>query len=345
MDSLTQIVLGAAVGEATLGKKVGNKALLYGAIAGTIPDLDIIANFFTDTITAIELHRGFSHSILFSVLVAPLLGWLVNKIEQKIGLGWKPWAKLFFWGLFTHPLLDAFTTWGTRLFWPFDLRLAFNSIFVIDPFYTAPFLLCTFILLFLRRDAKIRRRLNIASLVLSTSYLLLTLVIKGIVNQKFENALNAQGIAYLKLSTRPAPLNTILWNANIETEEDYLIGDYSFFDTHSIQFTCYPKYREGSKMMLRYPNVQRLVAITEGWFIMEQKQNKWYFYDLRFGLIPQKDGPPFFAFTYVLENENGVITATENRKTGRDANYLVQVLWTRIKGERLETTNKQVSPE
>ena len=65
MDSLTQIVLGASVGEAVLGKKVGNKAALYGAIAGTIPDLDVLAGYFVDEITAIEWHRGFSHSILF----------------------------------------------------------------------------------------------------------------------------------------------------------------------------------------------------------------------------------------------------------------------------------------
>ena len=77
MDSLTQIVLGAAVGEAVLGKKVGNKAMLYGAIAGTIPDLDTFASAFTDTITAIEIHRGFTHSIVFSILFAPIFGWLL----------------------------------------------------------------------------------------------------------------------------------------------------------------------------------------------------------------------------------------------------------------------------
>ncbi|HAB26726.1 MAG TPA: metal-dependent hydrolase, partial [Xanthomarina gelatinilytica] len=76
MDSLTQIVLGAAVGEAVLGKKVGNKAMLYGAIAGTIPDLDILASYVTDTVTALEIHRGFTHSIFFSVFFAPIFGWL-----------------------------------------------------------------------------------------------------------------------------------------------------------------------------------------------------------------------------------------------------------------------------
>ena len=64
MDSLTQIVLGAAVGEAVLGRKIGNKAILWGAIAGTIPDLDVLSKLFVDDVTANEWHRGFSHSIL-----------------------------------------------------------------------------------------------------------------------------------------------------------------------------------------------------------------------------------------------------------------------------------------
>ena len=65
MDSLTQIVLGASVAEATLGKKIGNKAIVLGAIAGTIPDLDIVTRFFVDDLTASVMHRGFSHSLIF----------------------------------------------------------------------------------------------------------------------------------------------------------------------------------------------------------------------------------------------------------------------------------------
>ena len=332
MDSLTQIVLGAAVGEATLGKKVGNKALLYGAIAGTIPDLDIIAYSLTDTITAIEWHRGFSHSILFCVLLAPILGGLVNSLEPKYQLGWKPWAMLFFWCLFTHPLLDAFTTWGTQLFWPFETRLAFNSIFVIDPLYTLPFLLLTVMVLFYKRDSKTRRHLNRAGLIVSTAYLLLTLVIKQVVIQQFEQALEEQGIAYREISTRPSPMNTVLWNANIDTEDDYLIGDYSFFDSSPIQFTTYPKNRSASEEMMEYPNVQRLISIAEGWFIMEKIDGQWHFYDLRFGLIPRKGTAPYFAFSYQLGLENGQVVAEETTKTRGDAQYLVQSLWVRLKG-------------
>jgi inner membrane protein len=332
LDSLTQIVLGAAVGEAVLGKKVGNKALLYGAIAGTIPDLDVLFGTFTDTITAIEWHRGFSHSLVFCVLAAPLLGWLVHKLETKANLGWKPWAQLFFWGLVTHPILDSFTSWGTQLFWPFDLRLAFNSIFVIDPLYTLPFLICTIAVLFYKRDTKVRRRWNLAGLLISTSYLLATLGIKMVATQQFEKALATQNISYTQISTRPAPLTTILWNANIETEDSYLIGDYSILDRQPIQFKTYPKQRAASKALLKAPNVQRLIAISEGWYILEQQQGQWLFNDLRFGLIPKRDGTAIFAFSYLLESLDGQIQATEVPKTERDAQFLMEQLWTRLKG-------------
>lgn len=332
MDSLTQIVLGAAVGEATLGKKVGNKALLYGAIAGTIPDLDVIVGSLTDTITAIEWHRGFSHSLVFCLILAPLLGWLLNRLERKYNLGWKPWTKLFFLCLFTHPILDAFTTWGTQIFWPFNNRIAFNSIFVIDPLYTVPFLFLTVLVLFYKRHSKTRGRLNRAGLIISTSYLLLTLVVKFVVEQKFEQALQEKQISYSQMTTRPAPFSTILWNANVDTSEEYLIADYSFFDTQSISFKTFPKQRQASKKLIKFPNVKRMISISEGWYIIEQKEEQWYFNDLRFGLIPRKDGTSFFSFSYLLEEHNGKISATEMPKSGDDAKFLMNSLWQRIKG-------------
>ena len=332
MDSLTQIVLGAAVGNATLGKRIGNKAILYGAIAGTIPDLDVIFGKFTDTITAVEWHRGFSHSILFCVLFSPVFGWLVNKIERKLNLGWKPWAKLFFWGMFTHPLLDAFTTWGTQLFWPIDLSLAFNSIFVVDPLYTLPFLGLTVASMFYKRDSVTRTKLNRLGLIISSAYLLLTVGLKFFVTQKFEKALQEQNINYSQISTRPTPMNTILWNANVETEDSYLIGDYSFFDSQPIQFKTYSKNREASKELLEFPNVKRLIDISKGWFIIEKKNNNWFFNDLRFGVIPKKDSAPAFVFSYLLEQVDGKIRATETPKTSQDAKFVLATLWKRILG-------------
>ena len=121
MDSLTQIVLGASVAEATLGKKIGNKAIFLGAIAGTIPDLDIVMRFFVDDLSASVMHRGFSHSLIFPFIIAPILGVLCKKIYSDLdNVSQFEWNKMFFLTLLTHPLLDAQTTWGTQLFWPFE---------------------------------------------------------------------------------------------------------------------------------------------------------------------------------------------------------------------------------
>ena len=83
MDSLTQIVLGAAVAEAVAGRKIGNKAPLWGAIAGTIPDLDVIFTGLYHPIDGALVHRGISHSSLSACLMAPVLGWFVQKLYKE----------------------------------------------------------------------------------------------------------------------------------------------------------------------------------------------------------------------------------------------------------------------
>ncbi|MFT5902381.1 MAG: inner membrane protein, partial [Bacteroidia bacterium] len=182
MDSLTQIVLGAAVGEAVLGKKIGNKALLWGGIAGTIPDLDVVYIWLKGggAIDEIVLHRGISHSITFAVLMAPVLGWVVNWLYRKSGeANFKQWTALFFFAIFTHPLLDCLTTYGTQLFLPFsDYRVSIATVFVVDLFYTLPFLLSVIALSFMNRTSGWRKRINYLGLGLSSAYLIVGLINK-----------------------------------------------------------------------------------------------------------------------------------------------------------------------
>ncbi|WP_405380149.1 metal-dependent hydrolase [Maribacter sp. LLG6340-A2] len=332
MDSLTQIVLGAAVGEVVLGKKVGNKAMLFGAIAGTIPDLDVVARYIFDTVTATEIHRGFSHSIFFSDLFAPIFGWLVWQLNKKDRASWIDWSWLMFWGLFTHPILDAFTTWGTQLFWPFSNRLAFQSIFVIDPLYTLPFLICLILALFQNRTSLKRLKLARLGLILSSSYLVLTLLLKGVAFQQFKNALVTQNIVYKDVNTRPAPFNTVLWMANVDTDDAYLLGEYSFFDSQPISFKQYPKQHDLLGGLAEHDKVKRLIAITEGWYTVTEKDGKLYINDLRFGLISMDATEDQFAFSYQLSQNNGELTITEMPKYRKDAKRLLAALWQRMSG-------------
>lgn len=332
MDSLTQIVLGAAVGEAVLGKKVGNKAMLYGAIAGTIPDLDVIANYLTDTVTAIEIHRGFSHSIVFAVFFAPIFGWLISRIEKRSPAAWQDWAWLMFWGLFTHPLLDSFTTWGTQLFWPFDVRVAFKNIFVIDPLYTLPFLIFLILAMRAEKGSPKRRRLNNLGLIVSSSYLVLSIILKGITYQKFEAALQEQGFEYLQIETKPAALNTILWTANVELEDAYLIGDYSFFDSKPIKFNRFKKNHELLGDLRQEDKVKRLIKISNGWFIISQQEGEIFFSDLRFGVLDAESEEPNFVFTYKLNTKNDQLEVEEVKRKPAEAKKLLLGLGQRILG-------------
>ena len=273
MDSLTQIVLGAATGEAVLGKKVGNKAILWGAIAGTIPDLDVLLKLITDDVTANEMHRGFSHSILFCVLFAPLFGWLISKIYKNQLADWKDWTKLMFWGLFTHPILDIFTTWGTQLFWPLNYKIAFKNIFVIDPLYTIPFMICVIAAMFYKRSNPLRSKLNWFGILLSSSYLVLTLIIKGFTYKVFKKSLEDQNISYKEIETKPTPFNTILWTANVEIENAYLIGYYSLFDKNKIvKYSEFPKNHQLLGDLDKKPLIPRLKNLTENWYTI-QKEN------------------------------------------------------------------------
>jgi len=332
MDSLTQIVLGAAVGEAVLGKKVGNKAMLYGAIAGTIPDLDVLARFFVDTVTATEWHRGFSHSIFFSVLFAPIFGWLVWKINRKSKASFSDWSWLMFWGLFTHPILDAFTTWGTQLFWPFKTRLAFQNIFVIDPLYTLPFLMFLLVAMFQKRASPKRRKYNNLGLILSSTYLLITLILKGFAYKQFVHNLNEQNISFQEMDIRPAPFSTILWTANIDTPNAYLIGNYSFFDSKPIEFVPYAKNHELLGSLVTNDKIARLIDIAEGWYTISEENDTLLFNDLRFGLLSLKPEETKFAFTYEISTSEKGLEIIETPKTGADAEGLLSSLWKRIKG-------------
>jgi len=330
MDSVTQIVLGAALGEAVLGKKIGNKAIVLGAIAGTIPDLDVAANYFTDTVTALEIHRGFTHSIVFAVVFGLLFGWLLSLWDKRATF--KQWSWFWFLCFVTHPLLDAHTTWGTQLFWPFDLRLAYKNIFVIDPLYTLPFLVFLILAMFQKRGSAKRRKFNNLGLIISSAYMLLTLILKGITYSKFENALKNQNIAYSALETKPSPLNTILWTANVETKDFFLIGDYSLFDTKPVQFSLHPKNHGALGNLREESKVQRLIKITKGWYTVSEREDGIYLNDLRFGMISVDPKSEKFAFSFLIEKKGNEVTVTEEEKNTREAGKLLSALWQRIKG-------------
>ncbi|WP_413512951.1 metal-dependent hydrolase [Myroides odoratus] len=333
MDSLTQIVLGGAIGNALLGRKLKNKAVLYGAIAGTIPDLDILAIYFTDPLSALEFHRGITHSILFAIFGAFFFGYLLYWFEKKKGVTYEEGCWLFFWGLFTHSLLDVFTTWGTRVLWPLDYSFAFKSIFVIDPLYTLPFVFFLIRSMLEKTDMNRRMNLNKWGLYISSSYLALTLLLKAVAFYNFTGALDQQHIAYKSMSVKPTLMNTILWSAIVETKDAFLIGEYSFFNPEPVLFQAYPKNREVIGSLEKHYLINRLIKLSEGCYTFSEKHNEIYFNDLRFGVLKGQGDEVQFAFSYKFYiDEKGELNVKEVKKDKRDGLKLLKSIGRKIFG-------------
>ncbi len=341
MDSLSQIVLGAAVGEAVLGKKIGARAALWGAIAGTIPDLDILFNFTHDFVEAQDLHRGFTHSITFSLLFAPFLAWLMSRIHRKRDVDYKKWLLMAFLALVTHPMLDNFTTWGTQFFWPFsDYRVAFNSVFVIDPLYTFPFLFFLVWALFQKWDSRRRKRLNYIGIIWSVTYLAVGLVNQQIMTSRFEDSLATQQKEVTALMVKPAPMSTFLWSATAQSDSGYYFGYASFFDsTDHVDWTYYPANHYLLEPYQESEELQTILKFTKGFYVVNQVDSVLIFNDLRFGMLsfyPSEESK--FVFSYVIskDKKTGNVTVEQGPRDFGSIGDAFDQLWDRMMGEMEE---------
>lgn len=337
MDSLTQIVLGAAVGEAVLGKKIGTRAMLWGAIAGTIPDLDVLLRFFTDDITATEMHRGLSHSLVFSIVMAPILAWIAHKIHKRREGTRKEWILLFFLALVTHPMLDMHTTWGTQFFWPFEVRITYNNIFVVDPLYTLPFLICLIIAMCYKRTNPKRAFFNKMGLIISTSYMALTFLFKSFGYHAVDQSLAQSGINYVEIETKPSPLNSILWDATVETENGYRFGHYSLFDDDQpIIFSKeYPKNHQLIDSIRGDKAIQQILRISNGCYTLEKEGDRLIFNDLRFGQFGMNPNTAPIMWRYeILEGPNRSVVVKRVQPDIGDPGKVFGQLWRRLKGDK-----------
>src|SRR5919106_876172 len=143
MDPVTQGVLGAAFGQAAFAHRLGRRAVGWGALGGLAPDLDLLVIPALGPLAEFRYHRGLTHALWFGPVVGSLLGWAVWRWHARRGReggeGPGPWIGLFVLALFTHPLLDLFTTYGTQLLWPFSRhRFAIDAVAILDPLYTVP---------------------------------------------------------------------------------------------------------------------------------------------------------------------------------------------------------------
>ncbi|MFZ4770228.1 MAG: metal-dependent hydrolase [Ferruginibacter sp.] len=225
MDSLTHIALGACMGEAFAGKQIGKKAMLWGALAQSIPDIDFISSFWMDTSSSLLAHRGFTHSILFCVFLTPFLALLTERLHRPHNISFTKWVLFFGSVIFIHIFIDAFNNYGVGWFEPFShRRITFNAIYVADPFFSIWPGIAFVALIYLKKRKPERNKWWKMGLGMSAIYLMYCLIIKEKIDSDVKDIFRKQQISYNRYFTTPAPLQNWLWYVVASNDSGYNVG-------------------------------------------------------------------------------------------------------------------------
>ncbi|MEJ2763168.1 metal-dependent hydrolase [Photobacterium sp. MCCC 1A19761] len=293
MDSVTQAALGAAVAGLVAGRQCSPKVLLAGAALGTLPDLDVLIRY-GDPVSDMVKHRGLSHSLLVLLPFSLLLAGLWHKLRAD-RTGWqfsRLWL-LIAGCLLTHPLLDAFTAYGTQLLWPLPVSVAVSSIFIIDPLYTMPLVLMVLASLLWRRNMA---KLCGIGLTISGCYLLWSVIALNMVENRVEHQLANTPLAERPVFITPTPVNTVLWRVVVLDGETYWEGLTSLLDSDpTIDFIA--KERGQWPWDEKPKHLQMLEQFTHQFVKYEQEGDALLATDLRLGIVD------YLPFRFVLAHQ------------------------------------------
>ena len=293
MDSVSQIALGSAVAIAVMGRSTAVwKAALWGAVAGTLPDLDVFIDYGSALANMVN-HRGNSHSLLYLLVFSVGLGGGIARLHGE-SHQWRRWWLAMALVLLTHPILDWFTVYGTQLLRPFSSQAyGLGSIFVVDPLYTLPLLVGVVLALWRKSFAGLRG--NQIGLLLSSLYLAWSVLAQQHVTSIAQASLAAQRsaaqrgaaqrIAAPQLLVTATPLNTLLWRAVALGDTHYWEGYYSLLDKD--REMVWTRHERGAALQALYapqtPAVRQLADFAQGYVKLEQEGDGLYLSDLRMG--------------------------------------------------------------
>jgi inner membrane protein len=331
VDNLTHFAFGAAVGVAVMGRRTQPwKAALWGGICCNLPDVDVFVPY-GDPIRDMTYHRGSTHSLLYLTLVSPFLAWVVARIhreQQFIGRWW-----LAIWlALIAHPLLDVTTVYGTQLLRPFtDHPFGIGSIFIIDPLFSLPLMVCVIAALVMRSER--RFRVNAIGLAIGIGYLGWGMLAQQYVSGIARESLRAQGIDAQRIEVDPTALNSILWRVIATTPGGYVEGYYSLLDEEPrIEFVRHPRDDALYERLKTDWNIDRMAWFTHGFFKVFERDGRVYVSDLRLGM------EPIYTFTFDVGSMRGGEFAPETPRMAPSPaprSSMLGWLWRRLKGEPL----------
>jgi inner membrane protein len=306
MDSLTHICLGACIGEIALGKKLGKKALLWGALAQSLPDIDIVASLFVSPDKDLLIHRGITHSLVFAVIVGLLIALLAGRVHRKSLLPPGLLAIFFVSQIALHDLLDTCNSYGTGLLEPFNhTRFSINLLYVADPLFTIGLFIATIFLAFKNTSNPNRKKWAAGAIILSVLYLCFSVINKTIIDNRVKANFEAAGLNPEKYFTTPTPLNNMLWYIVTAADTGYYTSYSSIWDDGKspLNFISHQKNYSLLNTTVNRDIANNLESFADGYYTLTETNNTVCLNVLRFGQIQgwQNNEAPF-AFSYPLVN-------------------------------------------
>lgn len=274
MDTPTQALLGATIGQVCAGSRLGRRAAWWGAAAGLLPDLDVVMIATHGPWGEFLYHRGPTHALWFGPVVGPMLGFAVWRWYARSRGGaesdpvyLRTWIWLFVLALFTHPLLDVFTVYGTQLLAPFsNHRFALNGVAIIDPVYSLCLIAALIIGRRYRTAPRVGMRAAAVALVLTSAYLFYGLWLNGRAEAEVRRQLAADGIVAADVRCYPTLLQVFLRRVVVRTEREVRVGMLSMWRPGPIHWRSFTPDH--------HPLVDELRRTREGeifvWFAMGQ---------------------------------------------------------------------------
>lgn len=332
MDTITQALLGSAVAYSVAGRKAPRAAVLYGAGFGILPDLDIFIQYAND-LDSMTLHRSWTHSWIVQSLLAPMMAFLMWKLDNR--MDYRRWFILIWLVWITHSGLDALTVYGTQLFWPFmPPPASIGSIFIIDPVYSLP-LAVGFLAILVAAGKRLSQRMMIGGLLFSSAYLVWGLGAQYWMTQQTQQALAEQQIDYQHIKVTPAPLNSLLWRIVVIDEAVYYEAFRSVFDGNAqFEFTQFDRAIELKQFLPNQSDIERIDWFTQNNYKLEQQDNRIVATDLRMGMEPNY----FFRFQLAeILNDEVIELIPQQLPMPRNAREGLYWVWQRIWNSQAES--------
>lgn len=333
---MTHIALGACMGEAFAGKTVGKKAMLWGILAQSIPDIDFLAALWLPVQDNLLAHRGFTHSILFALLLSPIIAGMAYRLHRPHNINFGRWLLFITAAMLGHIFLDAFNNYGVAWFEPFShLRISFNSVYVADPFFSVVPGMAVLLLIILRKKNKLRKKIWKAGLVLPMLYLLYGLANKWYVTYETKKILATKQVSYKRILSTPAPLQSWLWFIAIEKDSGFYTTYRSVFDDKKrLKLFYFAKQHNLESEVKNKPELYKLIRFSQGYYTLEKRVDTLVLNDLRFGQVTGWQRPTHgFAFYYYLQPPADNLLVVQRGRFANWNEYTFNSLLRRIQGE------------